>query len=207
MTRPSRRLIALALIVATVLALAACGEEDAKLLPGGTAQEISENLDSVQRLVDEEECEEAEAAALEVSAQVDALRGIDPKLKQALEEGAARLNEVVDRCEEEGAEDTDEEAEPTTAEPTEDETQDEEELKKQEEEEKKEEEEQRKQEEKEQKEEEGQEGEGDEEPAEDPDLPSQANGKAKGHEETPAEPPAETPSGGIGPGAEAGGGD
>ena len=83
------------------MALAACGSGgDADLLPGNTAQEISENLDSVQQLVDEGECIGAEDAAAEVSAQVDALGGVDKKLKQALQEGAARLNEVVAGCEE-----------------------------------------------------------------------------------------------------------
>ena len=89
--------LALALGLAAALALAACGGgSDAKLLAGNTAQEISENLDSVQRLVDEGECVDAEVAALEVSSQVEAVEGIDPKLKQLLQEGAGRLNEVVD---------------------------------------------------------------------------------------------------------------
>src|SRR5215213_1933499 len=101
-----------------VLALASCGGgSDAKLLPGETAEEIKENLDAVQRLVDEGECIDAEDAALEVAAQVEALRGIDPELKQVLERGADRLNEVVDSCE--PAEDTVEETVPETTEPTE----------------------------------------------------------------------------------------
>ena len=54
----------------------------------------------MQRLVDEGECVGAEDAALSVSSQVEAVEGIDPKLKQLLQEGAARLNEVVDQCEE-----------------------------------------------------------------------------------------------------------
>src|SRR5215203_3961850 len=108
-----------AALCAAALALASCGGgSDAKLLPGETAQEISENLDSVQRLVDEGECIEAEEAALEVSAQVEALRGIDPELKQVLERGADRLNEVVDNCEPE-IEETVEETEPETTEESE----------------------------------------------------------------------------------------
>jgi outer membrane biosynthesis protein TonB len=93
--------------------LASCGEDDAQLLAGSTAQEIRENLDSVQQLVNEGECIGAEDQALQVSIQVESLRGIDPKLKQALEDGAARLNEVVDTCEEE-AEEPLEETTPTT---------------------------------------------------------------------------------------------
>jgi outer membrane biosynthesis protein TonB len=94
--------LALALGLAAALALAACGGgSDAKLLAGNTAQEIRENLDSVQRLVDEGECVGAEDAALSVSSQVEAVEGIDPKLKQLLQEGAGRLNEVVAQCVEE----------------------------------------------------------------------------------------------------------
>ena len=101
MPRVAASPLALALGLAAALALAACGGgSDAKLLAGNTAQEIRENLDSVQRLVDEGECVGAEDAALSVSSQVEALEGIDPKLKQLLQEGAARLNEVVDQCEE-----------------------------------------------------------------------------------------------------------
>ena len=107
--------LALALGLAAALALAACGGgSDAKLLAGNTAQEISENLDSVQRLVDEGECVGAEDAALSVSGQVEAVEGIDPKLKQLLQEGAERLNEVVDQCVE--AEETVEETIPVPTE-------------------------------------------------------------------------------------------
>src|SRR6476659_948206 len=111
--------LALALGLAATLGLAACGGgSDAKLLAGNTAQEISENLDSVQRLVDEGECVGAEDAALSVSGQVEAVEGIDPKLKQLLQEGAERLNEVVDQCVE--AEETVEETIPAPTESTED---------------------------------------------------------------------------------------
>ena len=70
--------------------------EDAKLLPGSTAQEITENLDTVKQLADEGECVGAADAAAEVSTQVESLEGVDPKLKQALQRGVARLDEVVD---------------------------------------------------------------------------------------------------------------
>jgi hypothetical protein len=180
-----------ATLCAAALALASCGGgSDAKLLPGETAQEISENLDAVQRLVDEGECLEAEEAALEVSTQVEALRGIDPELKQVLERGADRLNEVVDTCEP-ATEDTSEEAVPETTETTEEEPEEQkkadEELKKQEEEEEKAEEEQQKEEEKAEKEQQKEEEKAEKEP-----------------------PPAEEveeggePSGGIGPGSATG---
>jgi hypothetical protein len=99
MPRLASLLLALALGVAAI-ALASCGEEDAQLLPGGTAREITANLDTVQVLADEGDCVGAESAALQVSEQVEALEGVDERLKRALREGAARLNEVVAECEE-----------------------------------------------------------------------------------------------------------
>jgi len=102
MRRPATLALALALGCASAIFLAACGGgEDAQLLPGSTAQEITENLDTVQQLAGEGECVGASDAALEVSGQVEALSGVDPKLKRALEAGAARLNEVVASCDEE----------------------------------------------------------------------------------------------------------
>ena len=81
-------------------ALSACGGEDAKLLPGETAREITANLDSVKQLSDEGDCVGAESAAAQVGEQIEALGGVDRKLKEALDNGAERLNEVVDECEE-----------------------------------------------------------------------------------------------------------
>jgi hypothetical protein len=142
---------ALALGLAAALALAACGGgSDAKLLAGDTAQEIRENLDSVQRLVDEGECVGAEDAALSVSSQVEAVEGVDPKLKQLLREGAERLNEVVDQCAE--AEATVEETTPVPTESPEEQANAEEESEKEQKEAEKEAEKAEKDEEKEQKE-------------------------------------------------------
>jgi septal ring-binding cell division protein DamX len=99
--QPAAFALALALGALAAIALASCGSgEDAKLLPGNTAQEISENLDSVKQFVSEGECVGAENAAQEVSAQVEGLGGVDEKLKQALQRGAEKLNEVVVACEE-----------------------------------------------------------------------------------------------------------
>ncbi len=93
--------LALVLGAAVAVALASCGSgEDAQLLPGDTAREITANLDTVQQLADEGECVGAGDAAEEVSSQVEALEGVDEKLQQALERGAVRLNEVVAACEE-----------------------------------------------------------------------------------------------------------
>jgi hypothetical protein len=96
-----QRLTVLALAAAATLALAACGGgEDAKLLPGTTAAEITENLESVKQLAGEGECVGAANAAVEVSTQVEAVQDIDPKLKQALQRSAEKLREVVTTCEE-----------------------------------------------------------------------------------------------------------
>jgi outer membrane biosynthesis protein TonB len=93
--------LALALGLTAALGLVSCGGgEDAKLLPGNTAREISENLDTVEQLANEGECVGAANTALEVNTQVESLEGVDAQLKQALQRGATRLNEVVSSCEE-----------------------------------------------------------------------------------------------------------
>lgn len=99
--RPLASLLALALGAGLVLGLTACGEEDAQLLPGETAREITANLDAVKQLADEGDCVGAEAASEQVSEQVEALGGVDRRLKQALAQGTERLNEVIAGCEEE----------------------------------------------------------------------------------------------------------
>jgi hypothetical protein len=101
MPRPAASVFAFVLAAALLAAVAGCGEEDAELLPGSTAREITSNLDTVQQLADEGDCAGAESAALQVGEQVEALDGIDPRLKRALAQGAERLEEVVTRCEEE----------------------------------------------------------------------------------------------------------
>jgi outer membrane biosynthesis protein TonB len=181
MPRLAASLLALTLGSATAFALAACGEEDAQLLPGETAREITANLDAVRQLADEGDCAGAESASQQVGEQVEALAGVDRKLKQALEEGAARLSEVVAGCEEVATE----AIAPATIPP---EAEEEEEPKEKTEKEKKEKPKQ-------------------EEPAaESPPLPPQAEGEAKGR--PPAEPELpeeseETPSGGVSPSAPA----
>jgi len=101
MRRPANLVLALTLGAAVAVSLASCGGgEDAKLLPGATAQEITENLDLVKQYAEEGECVGAADAVGEVSTQVEALEGVDPKLKEALQRGAARLGEVIATCEE-----------------------------------------------------------------------------------------------------------
>jgi hypothetical protein len=181
--------LALTLAALAALGLAACGGgESPDLLPGSTASEINSNLDRVQELVSEGECIGAEDAAQEVSAQVDSLGGVDSKLKQALREGATRLNEVVIECEEA----TTEEEAPAIDEAEEPEAEEEKEKP------------QKPDKSKAEKEA----GEAPEETT--PTLPPQAKGEAKGHEKDeeapPAEPgPGETASGGVGPATPTGG--
>ena len=180
----SAPLLALFLSAALVVGLAACGEEGADLLPGETASEINANLNAVEQLVAEGDCIGAEDAAAAVTGQVESLSGIDSKLKRALSEGAARLNEVIAECEEAAAEDTVEAIEPAE-EPDEEEKENAEKPDKAKP-------------EKEAPEEDEGEGEG-------PTLPPQSNGKGeeKGSgNEPPVEP--EAPSGGVGPGAAVG---
>lgn len=189
MGRPSASLLALALVACMALGLVACGSGgDADLLPGSTAGEITANLDQVKELATEGDCGGAEEAAQAVSLQIEELGGVDKKLKQALREGATRLNEVVAGCEEA----TTEETVPAIEEAVEPEA---EEKPEKADKEKKEQEETAKP----------------EEAETDPTLPPQAEGKAKGHETgEEEEPPAETgsggtPSGGVEPAIPAGG--
>ena len=109
MRRPTASWLAFALGAIAAVALVGCGGgDDAQLLPGADAREITTNLDTVEQRASEGECAGAEEAADQVSAQVEMLEGVDEELQRALERGAAKLNEVVDTCEEE----TDEELVP-----------------------------------------------------------------------------------------------
>jgi hypothetical protein len=180
-------------LAATTVGLVACGGEDAKLLPGETAREITANLETVKQLADEGDCLGAESAAGQVSEQVEELGGVDRKLKQALREGAARLNEVVAGCEESSTE-----AISPAEIPAEEETG--EKPSKAE-----------KKEEKEREKEEKAPPPTPEEAEGSPQLPPQAKGEGKGLENGNSPPeaggeegPAEAPSGGVGPGSPAG---
>lgn len=106
MARLSAFFLALLLGATSAVALVACGGEDADLLPGTTADQIESNLTEVEELADAGDCIGAETAVAEVTAEVEELQGVDLKLKAALQEGTARLSEVVGRCEEEVTEET-----------------------------------------------------------------------------------------------------
>jgi hypothetical protein len=191
MGRLSASLLALALAAVAALGLSACGSGgSADLLPGSTASEITANLDQVEELATAGDCVGAEDAAQAVSSQIEELGGVDKKLKQALREGATRLNEVVAGCEEVETEETLPAVEPA------------EEL---------EEEEPKGKGEKAagpDKAEKAEEAVEESETETTPTLPPAAEGKAKGHEQSEEEvPPAETggtPAGGVSPAAPAG---
>jgi hypothetical protein len=186
-------LLAIGLTAVSALALAACGGEDAKLLPGETAREITANLDTVQQLSDEGDCVGAESAAQQVGEQIEALEGVDAKLKRALEDGAVRLEEVIVGCEES----TTEAIAPAEI-PAEPEEEDEEKAPKEKP-------------GKEKKEKPKDEGEA--APEGSPSLPPQAKGEGKGLENGQGPPPEseegseESSSGGVGPGTPAEGSD
>jgi hypothetical protein len=195
MGRLSAFLLALALGGASALTLISCGGgSDAKLLPGTTASQIESNLDQVKQLAASGDCIGAEDAVAEVAAEVEGLDGVAAKLQAALQEGTAKLSEVVGRCEEE----TEEEAEPELESDVEAEEVEREEQQAEEKAEKA----QEKSEKQEQKDEEQAEA-----PEDEANLPPQSNGKgkAKGHEEAPPPAPAPEPpgeessSGGVAP--------
>ena len=184
MARLSALLFAFLLGVTGAVGLASCGGGcDADLLPGTTAEQIESNLDQVEELAAEEDCIGAEDAVAAVTAEVEELEGVDLKLKAALQEGTAKLSEVVSRCEEEAEEETEPSPEPDVEAEVEDEKKP-----------KKEKPEKEDKEPAEPKEETG-EGEG-------PELPPQSNGKGEekgGGPETEPEGEETPPSGGVGP--------
>jgi hypothetical protein len=185
MSRVATAPLAFALALAAALALASCGGGDAKLLPGATAREINKNLAAVRELAAEGECVDAQDAALEVRTEVEALQGIDAKLKRALQAGAQRLNEVVQTCTETTIAEETEEAPPSTETTTGRQQR-------------------RPGREKHEAAEAPETGTA-EPPAESKPVETTPKGEGGGPEEAPESTP-EPPSGGIGPGAEAGGG-
>lgn len=187
MARLSALLLVFCLGAVSAVALTSCGGGDgADLLPGTTADQIESNLNEVEELADEEDCIGAESAVAEVAASVEELQGVDRRLKAALEEGTAKLSELVGRCEEEDEEETEPSIESDVGA---EEVEDDEKPKKE------------KPKDKEPAEEPEEPSEGDE----GPELPPQANGKGEekggGEPAEPTEPPAEEtpPSGGVGP--------
>lgn len=193
--RMPRLLVPLATLGAgalAALALASCGGEDAQLLPGETAREITANLDTVKQLDNEGDCIGAESAVQQVEEQIESVQGVDRKLKQALEGAASRLSEVISECEEAPTE----AIAPATV-PSESEDEEAGEAK-----------------EKEKKEKEPKpkgEGKAPETPSSTP-LPPQAKGEGKGLENGSGPPSGEEggevgPSGGVSPGSPAAGGE
>ena len=88
----------LALIVSAGIALAGCGDDGpdkSRLLSRSTAADLRSTLNSVERLADEGDCDQAKAQATALQQQIASLRRIDPKLRASLEAGAARLQTLV----------------------------------------------------------------------------------------------------------------
>src|ERR1700753_44374 len=96
------RFRAAALLLAALAAgllLAACGGGgNGELRPGTTADQINSNLDLVQESVNEGNCAQAEVTVAQVSDDGHKLQKVDQKLKDALEQGAAKLSELVSSC-------------------------------------------------------------------------------------------------------------
>jgi septal ring-binding cell division protein DamX len=184
MGRLSALLPALAVTAALAVGLSACGDSGSDLLPGTTASQINSNLDEVKALVAEGNCSGAGEAANTVTDQVAELSGVAKELKEALNEGATRLSEVVAACEEVPNE-TEEEAEAQEAEEAEREAEEEAEKEEKAEKEKP---------DKEKAEKEP------EPPAEEKEPPGQEKKEEK-EEAPPVEPETGGNSGGVGPGA------
>lgn len=185
-----RQSIVFVLAISLTAVLTSCGTEDAQLLPGETAREITANLNTVQQLAAEGDCIGAESAAQQVGAQIEALGGVDAKLKQVLRQGAERLNEVVATCAPATSEETVEETVPELLESVPAKPKKERDKKDEDE-------------------ETAVESPTGEETGTEPSLPPQAQGEAKGHEKEPSSEGegAESPSGGISPGSSAEGDD
>ncbi len=99
MTRFAPHILVFATGLAAALALVSCGSSSDNLLPGDTAKEILINLDQIKSLNAAGNCSEAESAANQVRRQVTELpSSVDPKLRRALGEGAARLQSVTASC-------------------------------------------------------------------------------------------------------------
>jgi hypothetical protein len=98
-TRLIAAILSLTLGLAAAFALVSCGSSDKGLLPGDTADEIESNLSSVQEQAAAGDCEGAQAAAAEVSRQVDELgHEVDRQLRAALADGAAQVESVAAAC-------------------------------------------------------------------------------------------------------------
>lgn len=94
--RPSFLPLAAALLAAIVLA--GCGNDrpdDSRLLSHSTASNLRSDLNAVERLVGEGDCDQAKAQATAFQQKVGSLRRLDPSLRDALRAGAARLETLV----------------------------------------------------------------------------------------------------------------
>lgn len=104
MSRRSRIVPLLLVVLPLAAGLAACGDEkpDRKaLLSSSKAAELRSTLDGIEQMVKDGDCEGAGGATLALRQQVNALpASVDASLRDALGDGANRLETLVaDRCE------------------------------------------------------------------------------------------------------------
>ena len=97
MLRFALPIVALAAGVAVAVGLVSCGSRDEKgLLPGSNAQQILDNLDQVQADAAAGDCSGAAEEVAAVQNQIDDLpASVDPELRSRLEQGAQRLEDLV----------------------------------------------------------------------------------------------------------------
>jgi hypothetical protein len=98
-TRLIASILSLTLGLGAAFALVSCGSSDKGLLPGDTADEIEKNLDLVQSQAAAGDCADAQTSADAVAQQVDDLgTEVNRRLRQALSDGAAHVQDVVATC-------------------------------------------------------------------------------------------------------------
>jgi hypothetical protein len=100
MSAPSRRTLAALLFALAVIAsisTGGCGNggSSSTLLSRSSASTLRTNLNAVDQLVSDGNCQEASARAATLQQQVTSLHGVDEKLRRALTAGAARLTKLV----------------------------------------------------------------------------------------------------------------
>ena len=98
MLRLTGLILVFALGVGAAFALVSCGDdENPELLPGETAEQILDNLDTVAEAVDAGDCSGAEDAVNEIIGDIEDLdRPVSKELRQELKRGAVLLSERID---------------------------------------------------------------------------------------------------------------
>lgn len=96
MRRVGLKLIAIAALALAAFGMAACSSDEDGLLPGDDAQQILANLERVEELATNGECDAALESIDTISNQIAALPdSVDDRLKRNLRRGVSRLAEVT----------------------------------------------------------------------------------------------------------------